>query len=419
MTTKLFRRIFVFVAVIGLFSVATFAQQLVKAETNGRMTSADLNARLTKLFGKYPIAPGNADVELIKLTYTSLDASNKKANLTGLLAVPVGGASKGLVIYCHGTTVDRDRSPSKFKGKGEAPETAEALAAFASGGYAVLLPDYIGMGDHKAAHPYPLNKVNARSGVDIIPAAREAIRQRDLNVGDALFVTGYSEGGGVAMALTQALQAYSGPEYKVTRSAPMSGPYDLSGATREFLIRDTGEQVDFILTLYLSSYAVNYLVNDKKMKWKDFYKPALANALAINYKLNPSDDGLIKNIGVTTALMRSKNLLSNVIQPKFLTALRQNDRRNAFVNMLHENDVYDWQLTTQMLMIALEGDTIVSPKNTENAYRAMRDRGIGTGVMRKLIVRDAELNHLTGIAPLLSKSRKFFDGGFTAVETAN
>ncbi len=414
MNRQIFRSITLAIAVFGL-SLAAFGQTLVSSEANGTMSAADLNERMLKVYGKYAVEQSSAPVKLYKITYTSLDAAGKHAELTGLVAWPVGMAPKGLVIYCHGTTVDRDRSPSRFKGKGEAPETVEAILGFATGGYAVALPDYIGLGDHKAAHPYPLSKVNARSGVDIITAVRALARQQNYPIGSNLFITGYSEGGGVAMALTEVLQAYTGPVYNVTRSAPASGPYDLSGTTREFMLEETGEQVPFILRIYLTSYAVNYLVKEKKMRWRDFYKPTLANALAVNYNLSPSDDGVIKNIGITTALMRSKNLLSNVLQPKFMAAMKRNDQRNPFVRMLKENDTYDWTPRTPMLLIALEGDSVVSPKNMDVAFDAMRKLGSTNATLRRKLIADAELNHLNAIAAAMSFSRSFFDGGFSAL----
>jgi pimeloyl-ACP methyl ester carboxylesterase len=400
-----------------VFAFAGFAagQKLVSSQLNGTMPASDLNERMSKVYGKYAVPPAANAVELYKVTYTSLDAKGRPANLTGLIAWPVGGAPKGLVVYCHGTTVDRDRSPSRFKGTGEAPETIEAITGFATGSYAVVLPDYIGLGDHKAAHPYPLSRVNARSGVDIIPAARTLARQKGYNIGQNLFITGYSEGGAVAMALTQALQAYTGRQYRVTASAPASGPYDLSGTIRKSMLEDTGDQIPFILRIYLTSYAVNFLVSEKGMRWRDFYRNPLATDLALAYRSGPSDDGLIKNIGIVTTLTRSENKLSNVLQPAFLRAMQNNDRRNAFVRMLQENDTYNWTPRNPMLLIAIDGDTVVSQENTEVAYNAMRKRGVTGTTLRRKIIRDPALNHLNGIAPAMSFARAFFDGGFSAV----
>lgn len=400
-----------------LFAVTISGQTLVSSSLNGTMSASELNERMVKAFGEAAPPSTSTDVELHKITYTSIDVNKKKVNLTGLVAWPVGGAPKGLVVYCHGTTVDRDRSPSRFKGKGEAPETIEAITGFATGGYAVILPDYLGLGDHKAAHPYPLSVVNARSGVDMISAARAFSRQKNYPIGRELYITGYSEGGGVAMALTRSLQSYMNEEYQVTRSAPASGPYDLSGTTREFMLQETGEQTGFVLRLYLMSYATNYLNKEKGIKLNTFYKPTLANALGLNYRLNPSDEGVIKNIGLTTTLMRSKNQLSNVLQPAFLRDMKANRKSNPFVRMLHENDVYDWTPTRPMLLIYVDKDFVVSPENTEKAYQAMRRRGVGEQTLRKVMI-PSTFDHLTGIAPAISKARAFFDGGFSAVPGA-
>ncbi|MFT3745291.1 MAG: lipase family protein [Pyrinomonadaceae bacterium] len=410
------RKAFLFVTLILTVSF-TFGQKLVRSESNGTMTAAEINQRMTKMFGSYAVGETSNAVELYKVTYSSIDVKNKKTNLTGLVAWPVGGAPKGLVVYCHGTTVDRGRSPSKFKAKEDEPETEIAIAGFVSGGYAVVLPDYLGLGDHKGAHPYPLSSVNARSAVDMIPAARELAKQNNYVIGPKLYVTGYSEGGGVAMAVARDLQAMVGENYRLTASAPASGPYDLSGTTRKFMLEETGEQTGFVLRLYLMSYATNYLNKEKGSKLKDFYKPALANALGINYRLNPSDDGVIKNIGLTTTLMRSQNKLENVLNPTFMKAMQRNDGGNAFVRELRMNDVYAWQPRRPMLMIYVDKDFVVSPVNTEVAYKAMQRMGVKNDMIKTVEI-PSTFNHLTGIAPAMAKARAFFDGGFSAVPDA-
>lgn len=320
-------------AVSGVFclclALSVYSQQLVSSAKNGTMSAANLNERMAKAYGEYAVSMTETAVELRKITYTSVDQSNRRVNLTGLVALPFGGAPKGLVVYCHGTTVDRRRSPSKFAGKGEAPETIEAITGFATSGYAVVLPDYLGLGDHDGAHPYPLNIVNSRSAVDIIPAARALMRQQRYSAGDGLYVTGYSEGGGVAMATGRALQALTGKDYRLSALAPASGPYDLSGTTREFMLQETGEQVGFVLRLYLLSYAANFLSKEKGVKLNTIFKPVLANALGVNYRMNPKDDGVIKNIGITTTLMQTQNRLSNALQPAFINAMQRNDRSHG------------------------------------------------------------------------------------------
>ena len=418
MTRKLTFQRYIFAAAITLAAFSLLnGQTLVNSELNGTLTSSEMNALIAKAFPDGSVSQTTSIVELHKVTYTSVDVNNKRVNLTGLVAVPVGGAPKGLVVYCHGTTVDRGRSPSKYKGKGEAPETVEAIAAFAGGGYAVVLPDYLGLGDHKGAHPYPFAKINAASGRDIISAARSFAKQKNYKIGRELFITGYSEGGAVAMALTQLLQSYMNEQYQVTKSAPLSGPYDLSGVTRNFILTDTNEQVGFVLRLYLMSYVTNFMNKEKGIKLNTFYKTALANALGLNYRLNPTDEGVIKNIGITTMLMRADNKLSNVLQPAFYKQIKEGNSSNIVVRMFKENDVYDWSPRVPMMMVAVDKDFVVSPENTTKTYETMRRRGVTTQNLKTVMLPDT-FNHLTGIAPALAKTRAFFDGGFAAVPEA-
>src|SRR5690606_12029813 len=105
------------------------------------------------------------------------------------------------------------------------------MVAFASGGYAIAMPDYIGQGDHTGGHPYPANVTNSFAGMDLIKPAREVARRNNLTIGSSLYVTGYSEGGGVAMAQVRELERSNDPLHRVTAAAPASGPYDLSGTT--------------------------------------------------------------------------------------------------------------------------------------------------------------------------------------------
>ncbi|MEQ1646920.1 MAG: alpha/beta fold hydrolase, partial [Pyrinomonadaceae bacterium] len=335
--------------------------------------------------------------------YTSIDENNKRVTLTGLMAMPRGGAPNGLVVFCHGTIQDRENSPSMWKGKENGSEAETAILAFATGGYAVIIPDYLGLGDHKATHPYPRNIINSQSAVDIIDPARELARRKNYNIGPKLYVTGYSEGGGIAMAATQKLEKYVGDRYRVEKSAPVSGPYDVAGATREFMLVQPTDQAGFVVRVYLLSYAAYYLRKHQNVKITEYFKPAMANSILLNYNRNPSDENLIKALGLTAILMRAKNDLRNVITPRFLKAMETLDRSDPLVAALLDDNVFDWAPRTQMLLVNLEGDGVVNPENTTNAYNAMRRRGVGPGSLRRYIIKDSTLNHVTAVPAAMSK----------------
>ncbi|MCV4783930.1 hypothetical protein OFM36_31320, partial [Escherichia coli] len=91
---------------------------------------------------------------------------------------------------------------------------------------------------------------------DMIRPAREVARRNRLAIGDSLFVTGYSEGGGVAMGQTRLLEQSGIP---VTASAPAAGPYDLSGTTLDFMAERPTDQVGFVSRTYLLGYGIHSL----------------------------------------------------------------------------------------------------------------------------------------------------------------
>ncbi len=411
-------KLFGVVVLLAAFAVSSFPQKLESSQVSGRLASEKVNVRMQKVFGKYAVSPTRADIGLTKIRYTSTDEDGKRVILSGLMAAPINGAPNGLVVFCHGTIQDRDASPSMWKGKEDGSEAETAVLAFASGGYAVVIPDYLGLGDHKATHPYPRNIINSRSAIDIIEPARALAQKTNYNIGQKLYVTGYSEGGGVAMAAVQKLESTRGDVYRVEKAAPASGPYDVAGATREFMLQRPTDQTGFVVRIYLLAYAAYYLRKHSNIKITDYFRPAMANSIWLNFNRNPSDENLVKAIGLTAVLMRSKNDLRNVITPRFLKALETVDRRDPLVAALINDNVFDWSPKTPMLLINLDGDGVVSPANTANAINAMRKRGVTAATLRRFIIRDAALSHLNAVPAAMSKARAFFDDGFSGVREA-
>ena len=400
------------------FLPSVFGQRLVSSASNGSMPVDKTSARIAKAFGNYAVDLASNSIDLYKIIYTSRDENGKAANLTGLVAWPRDGAPKGLVVFCHGTIADRKSSPSFWKGEENGNEAETAVLAFATGGYAVVMPDYIGLGDHKAGHPYPLSVTNARSGIDIIAPARALAKQKGYSIGLKLFVTGYSEGGGIAMALTRELQNKPGADYRVESSAPASGPYDLSGVTRQFMLKQPTNQIGFGVRLYFLSYSTYSMRKNHNVKITDYFKPAMANSIWLNYNANLKDEDLIKRLGLTAVLMRAKNSILNVMTPRFEHAIRTLDQRDPLVAELFKNNSFDWTPRTRMLLINLEGDAVVDPANTDKALNTMRRHGVGPDALRRYVIRDGSLNHLTAVPAAMAAARRFFDNGFSGVREA-
>jgi pimeloyl-ACP methyl ester carboxylesterase len=187
-------------------------------------------------------------VDCRKITYWSRNADGQQIQLTGMLylprrALPPPWPSRvSLVAYPHGTELLRDNVPSNNAGLEWVFGAAGALFA----GFAVAMPDLPGMGgaDANDYHPYCHANSLAYSVVDMIQAVRESFNA-DLYGqywwDGQLYILGYSEGGYAAMATVREIQlnAAQYPGLRITGSACMAGPYDLTGAMRNLMVNST------------------------------------------------------------------------------------------------------------------------------------------------------------------------------------
>ncbi len=171
-------------------------------------------------------------VDFYYLKFWTLGAlATEVTQSSGALMVPTGGAGcsgpRPIVLYAHGTNTDQALNIADITNSGNT-EGALIAATFAAQGYIVVAPNYAGY-DISTLGYHPFLNASQQSGemMDILTAARTALPQT-LSAATSddgkLFVTGYSEGGYVAMATQRALETAGA---KVTAAAPMSGPYAL------------------------------------------------------------------------------------------------------------------------------------------------------------------------------------------------
>lgn len=393
------------------------AQDLVSFTSNGKLLASDAEMRYQRVFKDVePPEITPTDVHLYKVTYRSRAVDGRLIPLSGLVAMPRNGAPKGLVVYYHGTTADRENVPSRYTGAAKPEEADLAILAFANAGYAVAAPDYLGLGDHKGYHPYPLGEVNCWSGIDLIKPARKIFDKAKVSVGKDLFVTGYSEGGGIAMWAARKLQESKDPLYKLTRSAPLSGPYDLSGVQALAMLSRQSNSVWLGARVYFSSYTARGIQkNYPGIDLGKYFSPSFATYIPYVFGKELKDEGLIKKLVGKAFQMGAFMDLNRIMTLSFRDAVRAHDLRDPLLRKLADNDCYDWTPTIPMVLFCLEDDFLVVKENTLNAIAAMRARGVSQDVVRHYMITGRKFDHMKGILPGLMLARKFFDSGMTAV----
>jgi hypothetical protein len=138
---------------------------------------------------------------------------------------PVCQGPRPVVLYAHGTAAQRSLNLANISNEDNL-EGLFAATVFTTQGYILVAPNYTGY-DMSALtyNPYLNADQESKDMVDALTAARSALpisSAPSITDSGKLFVTGYSQGGHVAMATHKALQEAGAT---ITASAPMSGPY--------------------------------------------------------------------------------------------------------------------------------------------------------------------------------------------------
>jgi poly(3-hydroxybutyrate) depolymerase len=234
------------------------------------LNAADFGSQLgASAAGKSLLAVAGAPacgVDFYHIEYNTVGGAGEKTTASGALLVPTGAAgcsgARPIVLYAHGTQTDKTANLADITNTSNT-EGALIAAVFAAHGYIVVAPNYAGYDTSSLPyHPFLNGDQQSKDMIDALAAARTALPQVSsaaTSDGGKLFVTGYSQGGYVAMATHKALQAAGMP---VTAAAPMSGPYALEafGDAIFFGNVNLGSTVfaDMVATSYQRSYSNLY-----------------------------------------------------------------------------------------------------------------------------------------------------------------
>ncbi len=173
-------------------------------------------------------------VDFYYIRFWTVGAAGETTESSGALMVPTGAAPacsgpRPMVLYAHGTFTDKAANIADVTNPAPANNEGVIIAAmYAAQGFIVVAPNYAGY-DISTLGYHPYLNASQQSGemIDSLTAARTALPNTMSSATSddgKLFVTGYSEGGHVAMATQRAMQTAG---MTVTAAAPMSGPYAL------------------------------------------------------------------------------------------------------------------------------------------------------------------------------------------------
>jgi predicted esterase len=175
--------------------------------------------------------PPQCAVSVYRVRYNTIGGAGESADASAAIFVPTGGGnsctnSRPVLLYAHGTSLQKSYDMADI---GNNTEARLVAAMFAAQGFIVVAPNYTGYGGSSLGyHPYLDRIAQSADMIDALRAARSSFNAIGVRDSGKLMVTGYSQGGYVAVATQRAMQETGTGEFNLTAAAGMSGPYAIA-----------------------------------------------------------------------------------------------------------------------------------------------------------------------------------------------
>lgn len=357
------------------------AQSLISATFLGHKTKTELQLQ-------YLIFPVKSGVNMYKVSYTTPDVAGNPSVASGLVAIPDDTTKiYPLLCYQHGTSSSKSDVPSNLNQESAIP------IMFASLGYMVAAPDYLGLGDSPGFHPYVHAATEASAGADALQAVKDFALQEGLCHDNRVFLTGYSQGGHASAALHRLLEPLD--EYSVVAGAHLSGPYSISEVMRDLLFADEpySRPAYLINTMFSYQYVYGNLYSDMTEAVKPAYVDKCNQYYNGEINLAQLNDFLI----TTLTANEGSAIPSRIFNDDFKAAIEAD--ANHPVNLaLADNDVIDWIPSSLTRLFYCSGDDQVPFENSLVAEEAF----LANGALN-LDAQDlgANLDHIGCVTPAL------------------
>lgn len=356
----------IFSSVIFSVLVSTASAQLISYTKIDSFSVERLEERWKGMGIPKFVAPIKNDVDVYDVTYYTTYGDGSQVKASGVYFVPIAPKKPApLLIYNHGTST---RPQRKLGYNGE----EQICLMFGTTGYAVCEPDYVGLGHGERRHLYIHADSEANAGIDMMKAVEELDSILGLQRDPMIFVSGYSQGGHAAMAVTRKLQEKYSDEYKVTASSPMSGPYDLDGVQADVMFHPYS-QPHYLPYLLMGYNEVYQLFNQDKFYDQVFseqYRDVVKGAFNGEYSHSAIND-MLPNV--------PKEMLSDSLVTLFV-----NDPDFEFKKLLIENSMDNWVPEMPMQMCYCTGDEEVTYKNAIIAHKYMKENGAPNVKLRRV-----------------------------------
>ena len=283
------------------------------------------------------------------VAYWSSDAHGDSLLVSGRVYLPKNRDLKGIVIANHYTITADAEAPSNML-------SMESVLAMK--GYAVILPDYVGYGlsrDH--IHPYLHWRNAAQTAVDLLNCMPELLDHYGYSYPIDVIVTGYSQGGAVALGVTRMIEELDS-SWIVRKLYAGAGPYDPAGTYLYSMERNEmgiPAAIPLIVMGLSDAYGLGFQLQDF------FLEPLVSNY----------DEWLLSkeySVGEINQLMGS-TIMSELMTETTLTL--DNPQADLLYEVLLWNSNVGYDLLSPAYFLHSLDDEVVPLLNTENLISQM------------------------------------------------
>lgn len=392
-----FQLLFLLLSAWSLQAQQNLEQPLISYELVETYTQETLVTKWKSASIPQALAPINYDVAVYEVIYSTPWHDGTAIKASGLYYVPkksetiVSKKKKKeeteghpMLCYHHGTQIYKHR---RVRLGGE-----QAICiGYATDGYLVARPDYLGLGKGEGQHLYHHIETQAGTSIYLLRAIKAINKELNINQNEQLFVTGYSQGGHAALSFQKTVQEEYAKEFPITASAPMSGAYDLSGVQEGTMFKPYSHPgyLPYLIFSYNEIYGLYDHPEELLIAPYDSILPPLYNG---EYNMNYINR-LIPSVP------------KDVLQPTMLARYRD-EPDFPFKKALQENSVHNWKPERPVLFCYCEADEQVSYLNSIVAYNNMK--ALGAEHLRIKMV-NKHLGHQDCAAFAVMQSKLFFD----------
>lgn len=304
---------------------------------------------------------------IVKYRSVSADMTGTEM-VSGVVTVPTFGGCNCLLLDNHHTISSNAEAPSV--------QGVSAAGQLFSLAYVVAATDYIGYGaTADKVHPYLCARQNAQNSIDMALVAWDIIEKEGIKLThEKLLNMGYSQGGGVALAVHREMERNPALAEKLHFGGSWcgDGPYDVKSTMQEYLSHPDKVTYPLGLPMLVNGFLSGAPAELKgDLKFSDFITDEMVEAGLESMLASKELDSEEINEKMKAAVGGRELKLSDIFKPEMASldgVLAKKYQEFAESDLLYTG----WTPTYPLRLIHLSCDEVVPVVNASNAIEGLQ-----------------------------------------------